>query len=215
MWRQQDMARGVPDAEKRRMILDRTRTIFFERGVSALTMAEIASLQGISKKTLYRFFPNKDALILTVVEDQVKTIAAEAARLEQDTSIPWLDRIDGIFKVVGTQIRTISETTIRDIYYNKPEMWERIDKFRQEHVFGIVTRLLDEGRKKGFIRKDVDGRLVPLLFVSAISAVLTPSQMLKLPFPPGMLFDSFIRILFGGILTDSARRKLFIQEETI
>ena len=209
------MAKGVPDAEKRRMILDRTGTIFFERGVSALTMEEIASLQGISKKTLYRFFPNKDALIFTVVEDRVKAIAAEAARLEQDTSIPWLDRIGGIFKVVGTQISAISETTVRDIYYNKPEMWERIDKFRQEHVFGIVTRLLEEGRKKGFIRKDVDGRLVPLLFVSAIGAVLTPSQMLKLPFPPGMLFDSFIRILFGGILTDSARRKLFTQEEKI
>jgi AcrR family transcriptional regulator len=209
------MAKGVPDAEKRKMILDRTRAIFFERGVSALTMEEIASLQGISKKTLYRFFPNKDALIFTVVEDRVKAIAAEAARLEQDTSIPWLDRIGGIFKVVGTQISAISETTVRDIYYNKPEMWERIDKFRQEHVFGIVTRLLEEGRKKGFIRKDVDGRLVPLLFVSAIGAVLTPSQMLKLPFPPGMLFDSFIRILFGGILTDSARRKLFTQEEKI
>jgi AcrR family transcriptional regulator len=209
------MAKGVPDAEKRRMILDRTGTIFFERGVSALTMEEIASLQGISKKTLYRFFPNKDALIFTVVEDRVKAIAAEAARLEQDTSIPWLDRIGGIFKVVGTQISAISETTVRDIYYNKPEMWERIDNFRQEHVFGIVTRLLEEGRKKGFIRKDVDGRLVPLLFVSAISAVLTPSQILKLPFPPVMLFDSFIRILFGGILTDSARRKLFTQEGKI
>ena len=209
------MVKGVPDAEKRRMIVDRTRSIFFERGVSALTMEEIASLQGISKKTLYRFFPNKDALILTVVEDRVKAIAAEATRLEQDTNIPWLDRIGGIFKVVGTQISAISETTVRDIYYNKPEMWERIDKFRQEHVFGIVTRLLEEGRKKGFIRKDVDGRLVPLLFVSAISAVLTPSQMLKLPFPPAMLFDSFIRILFGGILTDSARRKLFTQEGKI
>ena len=209
------MVKGVPDAEKRRMIVDRTRSIFFERGVSALTMEEIASLQGISKKTLYRFFPNKDALILTVVEDRVKAIAAEATRLEQDTNIPWLDRIGGIFKVVGTQISAISETTVRDIYYNKPEMWERIDKFRQEHVFGIVTRLLEEGRKKGFIRKDVDGRLVPLLFVSAISAVLTPSQILKLPFPPVMLFDSFIRILFGGILTDSARRKLFTQEGKI
>ena len=209
------MVKGVPDAEKRRMIMDRTRSIFFERGVSALTMEEIASLQGISKKTLYRFFPNKDALILTVVEDRVKAIAAEATRLEQDTNIPWLDRIGGIFKVVGTQISAISETTVRDIYYNKPEMWERIDKFRQEHVFGIVTRLLEEGRKKGFIRKDVDGRLVPLLFVSAISAVLTPSQMLKLPFPPAMLFDSFIRILFGGILTESARRKLFTQEGKI
>ena len=206
------MARTIPNAEKRRMILDRSRTIFFERGVSALSMEEIASIQGISKKTLYKYFPNKDALLSAAVEERIAAIGAEAARLGGDTDLPWLDRIHGLFKVVGTQIGILSETLIRDIYYNKPEMWDKIDKFRQEHVFAIVTRLLEEGRKKGFIRTDIDGRLVPLLFVSAISAVLTPSQMLKLPFPPRILFDSFIRILFGGILTDGARRKFFTQE---
>ena len=206
------MARGVPDEEKRRIILDRSRTLFFQRGVSSLTMDDIASLQSISKKTLYRFFPNKEALLFSAVEDRIAAIAAEVGRLERDSGIPWIDRIAGIFKVVGRQIGEISEAILRDIYYNHPEVWERLDKFRQERVFAIVTGLLAEGRKKGFIRKDIDGQLVPLLFVSAISAVLTPSQMVKLPFPPAMLFDSFIRILFGGILSDSARRDFFAQE---
>ena len=209
------MAKGVPDAEKRKSILERSRALFFERGVSSLTMDHIASLQGISKKTLYRFFPNKEALVFSVVEDRISAIAAEVDRLDRDTSLPWMGRIMGIFKTVGSQISQISETTLRDIYYNHPEMWERLDRFRQERVFGIVTRLLDEGRKKGFIRKDIDGQLVPLLFINALSAVLTPSQLLKLPFPPVMLFDSFIRILFGGILTDSARRTMFTQEGKI
>jgi AcrR family transcriptional regulator len=206
------MAKGIPDEEKRRMILDRSRSLFFQRGVSSLTMDDIASLQGISKKTLYRFFPNKEALLFSAVEDRIAAIAAEVGRLERDSGIPWIDRIAGIFKVVGRQIGEISEAILRDIYYNHPEVWERLDKFRQERVFAIVTGLLAEGRKKGFIRKDIDGQLVPLLFVSAISAVLTPSQMVKLPFPPAMLFDSFIRILFGGILSDSARRDFFAQE---
>jgi len=206
------MAKGIPDEEKRRMILDRSRSLFFQRGVSSLTMDDIASLQGISKKTLYRFFPNKEALLFSAVEDRIAAIAAEVGRLERDSGIPWIDRIAGIFKVVGRQIGEISEAILRDIYYNHPEVWERLDKFRQQRVFAIVSGLLAEGRKKGFIRKDIDGRLVPLLFVSAISAVLTPSQMVKLPFPPAMLFDSFIRILFGGILSDSARRDFFAQE---
>jgi AcrR family transcriptional regulator len=215
MGRLGSMAKGVPDAEKRKNILERSRALFFQRGVSSLTMDDIASLQGISKKTLYRFFPNKEALIFSVVEDRISAIAAAVERLDQDTSLPWMSRIMGIFKVVGSQISQISETTLRDIYYNHPEMWERLDRFRQERVFGIVTRLLDDGRKKGYIRKDIDGQLVPLLFINAVSAVLTPSQLLKLPFPPLMLFDSFIRILFGGILTDSARRTMFAQEAKI
>jgi AcrR family transcriptional regulator len=209
------MAKGIPDAEKHRMIVERSRALFFERGVSALSMDEIASLQGMSKKTLYRFFPNKDALLSAVVEERIAAIAAEAARLGQDTTLPWLDRIGGIFKIVGNQISQISETMMKDIYYNRPELWERLDRFRREHVFNIITRLLEEGRKKGFIRGDIDGQLVPLLFINAISAVLTPSQMVKLAFPPAKLFDAFIRILFGGILTDNARRRFFTQEGKI
>jgi len=206
------MTRGTPEAERRRLILDRSRSLFFERGVSALSMDEIASLQRISKKTLYKFFPNKDALLSEAVEDRVAAIAAEATRLGNDTTLPWLERIRGIFTVVGNQIGQLSETLVKDIYYNRPELWDRLDRFRREHVFNVITRLLEEGRKKGFIRRDIEGELVPLLFINAISAVMTPSQFVKLPFPPAKLFDAFISILFGGILTDSARRKYFAQE---
>ncbi len=206
------MTKSIPEAQRRRLILERSRALFFERGVSSLSMDEIASLQGISKKTLYKFFPNKDALLSAVIEDRISVIAAEATRLGQDASLPWLERIQGIFKVVGNQIGQINEAVIKDIYYNRPDLWERLDTFRREHVFGIVTRLLEEGRKKGFIRRDIDGELVPMLFISAISTVLTPSQIVKLSVPPVKLFDAFIRILFGGILTDTARRRFSAQE---
>ncbi len=206
------MAKSVPEAQRRRLILERSRALFFERGVSALSMDEIASLQGISKKTLYRFFPNKDELLSAVVEERIAIIAAEATRLGQDTAIPWLERIHGIFSVVGSQIAEVTETVLKDIYYNRPDLWDRLDRFRREHVFGIVTRLLEEGRKKGFVRRDIDGELLPLLFLSAISAVLTPTQIVKLSFPPAKLFDAFISILFGGILTDTARRRFFARE---
>jgi len=207
------MARGIPDGERRRVILDRSRSLFLERGVSALSMDEIASLQGISKKTLYKFFPNKDALLVEAVEDRVAAVSANATRLAKDASLPWLERIRGVFTVVGSQIAQLSEALVRDIYYNKPELWDRLDRLRREHVFVIITHLLEEGRKRGFIRKDIDGELVPLLFINAISAVMTPSQLVKLPFPPAKLFDAFISILFGGILTDNARRKFFAQEK--
>ncbi|HTP59650.1 MAG TPA: TetR/AcrR family transcriptional regulator [Spirochaetia bacterium] len=206
------MAKGIPDAERRRTIMEGSRALFFERGVSALTMDQIASLQGISKKTLYRFFPNKDSLVAAVVEDRITFIAAEAARIGSDSRRSYLERLRDILGLVGMQLSQISETMIKDIWYSRPDLWNRIDKFRQEHVFGIITRMLAEGRREGFIRDDIDGRLIPVLFTSAISTVLTPAQMIQLTIPPIKLFDVFVRILFGGILTDSARRKFFSQE---
>jgi len=209
------MAKGIPDTERRRMIMDRSRTLFFERGVNALTMEKIASLQAISKKTLYRFFSNKDALIAAVVEERLSLVAKEVAGIATDSSVTYLDRLRGILQTVGTQFAQISLTFIKDVYYCKPELWEKIDKFRREHVFIIITRLFEEGRKRGFIRGDIDAQLMPTLFISAINSIITPAQMLQLSVPPAKLFDTFVRIFYGGILTDDAQREFFTREGRI
>jgi hypothetical protein len=120
-----------------------------------------------------------------------------------------------IFEIVSRQIAGLSENFVRDVYYHEPEIWERIDKFRREQVFEIITHLLGEGIRDGFIRDDIDGRLVPTLFTNTLSAVMTPAQLVKLPFPPAKLFDAFIRILFGGVLTEKARRKFFSREASL
>lgn len=206
------MGQRVPDAEKRRQIIDRSRTLFLSRGVSAMSMDEIASLQGISKKTLYRFFPNKDALLYAAIEERIAEVAAEVTKIGTDPDLPFIKRLKGIFGTVSRQIAELGENLIRDIYYNKPELWELIDKFRRERVFSIVTKLLEAGMKEGFIRNDIDGRLVPLLFVNAVSSIMTPPQLVKLPFPPAALFDAFIRILFVGVLSEKGRRQFFTQE---
>ena len=93
----------------------------------------------------------------------------------------------------------------KDMFYHEPKLWERIDTFRREYVFSVVSKLLEEGMKDGFIRPEIDGKLVPVLFMSAVSTVMTPAQLVKLSVPPSELFDAFIRILFGGILTEKRR----------
>jgi AcrR family transcriptional regulator len=175
-------------------------------------MDDLASLQGISKKTLYKFFPNKDALLYASIEERISEVADEVARIGADTDLPFIGRLKGIFGTVSRQLSELGDTLIKDIYYNKPEVWELIDKFRRERVFGAISSLLNAGMKEGFIRDDMDGRLIPLLFVNAVSSVMTPAQFVRLPYPPSELFEAFIRILFVGVLSEKGRRQFVTQE---
>ena len=183
-----------------------------DRGVISLSMDQIASLQRISKKTLYKFFANKAALVEEVINERIREIASSVEGVAGNSDLPFLARLHGIFDIVSRQISELGQNFVRDVYYQEPEIWERIDTFRREHVFEIITRLFGEGIRDGFIRADIDGRLVPLMFVNAMSSVLNPAQLVKLPFPPSQLFDAFIRILFGGVLTEKARRQFFTRE---
>jgi AcrR family transcriptional regulator len=207
------MKTRIPEAEKRQKIVDRSRSLFLMRGVSSLTMDEIASLQGISKKTLYRYFPNKDALASAAIEEKIAEVAGKIAEIARRKDLSFLEKIREILRTVSRQMAELGEGLVRDLYYNQPELWAKIDRYRQEHVFVIIEKLLDEGAKSGLIRPDIDGRLVPALFVTTISSVMNPEQFVKMTVPPVEFFEAVVKILFGGILTDKARRQFFRQED--
>ena len=207
------MATRMTSSEKRQKILDRSRSLFLKRGVSSLTMEEIASLQGISKKTLYRYFPNKEALASAAIEEKIAEVAQSIAGIAEKKDLSFLERIQQILHIVSRQIAELGEGLIRDLYYNQPDLWARIDRYRQERVFVIIEKLLGEGARSGFIRPDINGRLVPALFVTTISSVLNPEQFVKLTVPLVEFFEAVVKILFGGILTENARRQFFRQED--
>ena len=207
------MKTKIPDIEKRQKIVDRSRSLFLMRGVSSLTMEEIASLQGISKKTLYRYFPNKDALASAAIEEKIAEVAGKMGEIARTKNLSFLEKIREILRTVSRQMAELGEGLVRDLYYNQPELWAKIDRYRQEHVFVIIEKLLREGAKSGLIRPDIDGRLVPALFVTTISSVMNPEQFVKMTVPPVEFFETVVKILFGGILTEKARREFFRRED--
>lgn len=208
------MPKKIADDEKKKQIVQRSRALFLTRGVTSLSMDEIATLQGISKKTLYRFFPNKAALIEAAIEDRMLEVVSMATSVEKDPQRSFLQRIREILRIVSRQIAELGPSLFQDLYYHEPQIWERIDTFRREHVFSIISGLFEQGMREGVIRTDIESRLVPLLFINAVSSLMTPAQFVTIPVAPAELFDALTRILFGGILTEDARRQFFAQEDT-
>ena len=67
-------------ALRRRAILDAARALFAERGLSAFAMADVAARVGIVKGTLYLYWPTREELLLSVLEELLWQ---------------WLDEMDG------------------------------------------------------------------------------------------------------------------------
>jgi len=185
--------------------MEGARAILFREGISSVTMDQVAARLGISKKTLYKHFSNKDQLIEESIEEKIREVGRLVDAAANDSSQTFPQRLGSIFGVVGRQFAEIGETLMRDVYYRQPSLWEKIERFRREHVFQAIHRLFEEGVRGGYIRTDIESRLVPTMFVSAASAMLTPSQVFALPAPPAVVFETFIRILLGGILTEEGR----------
>ncbi len=58
--------------EAKERILEKATDLFMRYGIRSITMDEIASQLGISKKTIYQFFTDKDAVVDAVVDAEIK-----------------------------------------------------------------------------------------------------------------------------------------------
>src|ERR1700759_2223729 len=58
--------------ENKQRILEKATQLFMRYGIRSITMDEIAAQLGISKKTIYQFFTDKDAMVEAVVDEEMK-----------------------------------------------------------------------------------------------------------------------------------------------
>src|SRR5689334_22925635 len=68
---------GDEDSTKRRQIVDGARRVFMDLGFDGASMGEIARAAGVSKGTLYVYFPDKCGLFEAIVETEIAEYSKE------------------------------------------------------------------------------------------------------------------------------------------
>lgn len=85
-------AREQARASRRTRIILATVCLACERGAPSASVTEVARLAGVSRRTFYEFFEDRDACLLAAV-DYALTRATESARAAYDTHARWPDRV--------------------------------------------------------------------------------------------------------------------------
>jgi len=100
---------GDHRAHQRERILAVALELLGERGMAALTMSAIAEQAGISRATLYHYFPDVDAVLAAWVGQEIER--SVSAMLVEARAIP--DPLDRLTYLVETQARTFASQSHR------------------------------------------------------------------------------------------------------
>ncbi len=204
----------VESDQKKRGLIERVTDLFMREGMSAQTMEGIADNVGISKRTLYKYFPNKEKLIDLVIQHKLETVESEILKL-MASDRPYLERLVGFFVIVERAIKPMANKLIADVSKNMPWVWPKIDEFRHNRILVHLEALLKEGAEKGYLRSDLDLKIISPLYIGIIEQVGRPEFMSKLPIPPHQLVSSIIKIVLGGILNENGRARLATVEKEL
>lgn len=169
-------ARQRRKAERPQELLDAALAQFVSKGLAATRMDDVARQAGVSKGTLYLYYPSKDELFKAVVRNSVVTVLTEGSdivdRFEGPTSEllellmhTWWSRIgnskaSGIFKLVVADVG------------NMPEL----AKFYLDEVITPTHQLLGRAVERGVSR----GEFRPVDVTAVVQSLMASAQFLML-----------------------------------
>ena len=195
-------------AETRRRLIAAAQARFMANGFSTVTMDDIARELGMSKKTLYEFFPGKMELLRATVRCNSDSCEREMIAIAAE-KLDFFERARKTFGHIARMYSRLTPAYMTDVRRNAPEVWAEIQDFRRVRVRRFMLELLDHGVTQGVLRKDLDRETLVRLYLTMTSALLNPEIS---GWEPGEqiapIFEVFVRVYFEGLITDAGRRSL-------
>ncbi|MBR3786647.1 MAG: TetR/AcrR family transcriptional regulator [Firmicutes bacterium] len=131
-------------------ILKASRRLFKDKGYDDTMIDDVADAAGISKATLYNYFPNKESLLVGTLDDQIATIRQRIGDMNGGNSYEKLKQLL-VFLVVDS-VPAI-DVSRRVMYLNACEaspMYGKVNEAKE-----ILKVLVDQAKEEGVFREDI------------------------------------------------------------
>lgn len=133
----------------------KARELFQQYGVKSITMDEIASQLGVSKKTIYQFFSDKDELVLVVFSDFIDKIEAECSSLKNQFPNAILEVVNLMHYVLDLFSR-INPVMLYDLKKFHPKAYQVFLNYKNEFLYNSIVANLKRGIEEGVYRKNLN-----------------------------------------------------------
>lgn len=185
-------------------IIEQIEDKLFAEGFYKTTMDEVASELGMSKKTIYKFFPSKDDLVMAIAKHFMERMKSKILpALNSDKNA--IEKLGDLINILAKGSEKISQKRMEEMKKHFPEIWIEIDKFRTQMMFGNITRVIDQGKKEGLFI-DYPTNIIMNILVVSVRTIVTPDFILNNNFSIIEAARYAFKIIIGGIVTEKGKK---------
>lgn len=204
----------ITEHEPKERILELAKDRFFRNGFNKVTLDELSGELGISKKTMYKFFPSKEILVKTVVWLVLHHVEKEVKRITSEEK-PFVHRLADLILFIGKTVGRFSKTFQQDMKRFAPVIWAEVDAFRRERILSKVTEMIRQAKTERVFRDDINDEVLVLMLTTCFQSILIPEVLAEHSFSPKEAMFTIFHVIFEGALTEEARKEFLNYEITI
>jgi AcrR family transcriptional regulator len=136
-------------------IINRAKEMFLKLGFKSITMDDIACDMCISKKTIYKYFSNKELLI----EESTQLVHTEVKETIDNIVAKNYNAIEENFQIrrMFKEMFKYSETSpVYQLKRHYPEVYQKVVGYQIEICEGCFRNNILKGISEGLYRKNID-----------------------------------------------------------
>ena len=136
-------------------ILTKSHELFMIYGIRSVSMDEIANHLGMSKKTIYQYFKDKDSLVEGVINIEIEMHQDEFSKYASISE----NAIHEIFLTLDTvqeMLKHMNPSVMFDLQKYHTTAFEKFRTHKNTFFYDIIKANIERGKQEGLFRADID-----------------------------------------------------------
>lgn len=181
-------------------IVNHAVELFIRSGIKSITMDDISAEAGVSKRTIYENFRDKDELLRACLLFMDNHHARETERVFAEST----NTIDMVFRFLKHGIEAINSinplfmTDMKKYHYR---IWKETYVINSDKYLAQTYTILKKGINEGLFRKNIDIEIVAKLLNEQLTLMTDERIFPSLKYSRTVVFENIIINFFRGIAT--------------
>lgn len=182
--------------ELREQIIEATLQEFNEKGLK-FTMDQLAKRLGISKKTLYVEFRDKETLFLEMVECCFGEIKKSERKIFEDSNLTTMEKLKQIIIVLPERYQRIDFRQLYELEAKHPQIYKKIQQ-KLESDWDLTMKLIEQAIEEGQMRP-INMTLFKTMISASIEHFIRTDVLIKEGLEYQTALEEMIDILMKGV----------------
>ena len=189
------------------LILTKARELFFSYGLKSVSMDDLAKLAGVSKKTIYQFFSDKNELVNKIVDDMITC----HHQLSMECLAEAKDAIDEVLKQSSAPFDTwasVNPGFFCELEKFFPEAWSKLEQHKNKVLLPGIIKNIDKGVAENYYRSEIDIDFTADIRIHQLITAIQPHVFASKRWNVSQVMNELTLFYLHGITTEKGKRLL-------
>ena len=205
----------MADLETGLRVKQKAHQLFMQYGLRSVSMDDIASSLGISKKTIYQYFADKDELVDAVVDIEFRKNES-ICEYDRSNSKNAVHEIFMAMDMVVEMFSSMNPSLVFDMQKYYPKAFQKFHTHKNDYLYNVIRDNIKRGIVEELYRPELNVDIIARFRVESIMIPFNPEFFSKLKYNLAEIEEEFIiHFLFGMASLKGYKMIVKYQQERI